>query len=50
VPIYVARVKGSSVFCLDRECKTRILAIDPTEYLFKLALVQRNYDQVRRGW
>ena len=38
--------QDSSVYCLDRECKTRVLGIDPTEYKFKLALVNRNYDQV----
>eukprot|EP00047_Mylnosiga_fluctuans_P002804 m.225995 g.225995 ORF g.225995 m.225995 type:complete len:1238 (-) comp11355_c0_seq1:46-3759(-) len=46
VPIYITRIKNGSVFCLDRECKTRILTVDSFEYLFKLALVQRNYDQV----
>ena len=25
LPIYITMVKGSSVYCLDRECKTRIL-------------------------
>lgn len=40
-------VKGSSVYCLDRECKTRLLTVDPTEYKFKLALINRKYDEVR---
>ena len=39
--------QGSSVYCLDRECKTRVLGIDPTEYKFKLALVNRKVDEVR---
>ena len=39
--------QGSSVYCLDRECKTRVLGIDPTEYKFKLALVNRKYDEVK---
>lgn len=30
VPIYITMVKGSSIYCLDRECKTRLLTIDPT--------------------
>ena len=34
------------VFCLDREAKPRVLEIDQTEYKFKLALVQRKYDEV----
>lgn len=46
VPIYITKVQGSKVFCLDREARPRILNIDPTEYKFKLALVQRKYDEV----
>ncbi|XP_031557525.1 coatomer subunit alpha-like isoform X1 [Actinia tenebrosa] len=46
LPIYITRVKGSSVYCLDRECKTRVLGIDPTEFKFKLALIHRKYDEV----
>lgn len=46
LPIYITRVKGSQVFCLDRECRTRVLHIDPTEYKFKLALINRKYDEV----
>eukprot|EP00096_Caligus_rogercresseyi_P012653 TRINITY_DN536_c0_g1_i4.p1 TRINITY_DN536_c0_g1~~TRINITY_DN536_c0_g1_i4.p1 ORF type:complete len:1250 (+),score=425.50 TRINITY_DN536_c0_g1_i4:124-3873(+) len=46
LPIYLTRIKGSHVFCLDRECKPRILNIDPTEYKFKLALINRKYDEV----
>lgn len=47
LPIYVTRVRGNSVYCLDRECRPRVLTIDPTEYRFKLALVNRKYDEVR---
>ncbi|KAL3194898.1 hypothetical protein MRX96_045810 [Rhipicephalus microplus] len=46
LPIYITRVKDSSVYCLDRECRPRVLGIDPTEYRFKLALVNRKYDEV----
>jgi len=46
LPIYITRVKGSSVYCLDRECKTKVLNIDPTEFKFKLALVNQRYDEV----
>ncbi|XP_064393238.1 coatomer subunit alpha-like isoform X1 [Halichondria panicea] len=46
LPIYITAVKGSKVYCLDRECKTRVLSIDPTEYKFKLALINRKYDEV----
>lgn len=46
LPIYVTRVKGNSVYCLDRDCRPRVLTIDPTEFKFKLALVNRKYDEV----
>lgn len=46
LPIYITRVKGNNVFCLDRECKPRVLTIDPTEFKFKLALIHHKYDQV----
>lgn len=46
LPIYLTRVKGNQVFCLDRECRTRVLHIDSTEYKFKLALINRKYDEV----
>ena len=46
LPVYLTRIKGSQVFCLDRECKPRILNIDPTEFKFKLALVNRKYEEV----
>lgn len=48
LPIYVTRVRGNSVYCLDRECRPRVLTIDPTEYRFKLALVNRKYEEVQR--
>ncbi|XP_015755385.1 PREDICTED: coatomer subunit alpha-like [Acropora digitifera] len=50
LPIYITRVKGSSVYCLDRECKTRVLGIDPTEFKFKLALINRKYDELVSAW
>nr|XP_039274380.1 LOW QUALITY PROTEIN: coatomer subunit alpha-like [Styela clava] len=46
LPIYITRVRGTSVFCLDRETRPRVLGIDPTEYRFKQALVNRKYDEV----
>lgn len=48
LPIYVTRVKGNNVYCLDRECRPRVLTIDPTEFKFKLALINRKYDEVRK--
>ena len=44
--VYVTRVVGSAVFCLDREGKTKKFDIDDSEYLFKLALTQGHYDRV----
>ncbi|XP_045595486.1 coatomer subunit alpha isoform X1 [Procambarus clarkii] len=46
LPVYVTRVSGSSVYCLDRQATPRVLTIDSTEFRFKLALVQRKYDEV----
>ncbi|KAJ1558601.1 hypothetical protein HK096_009300, partial [Nowakowskiella sp. JEL0078] len=45
-PVYITKVKGKSVFTLNREVKVRTIAIDPTEYRFKLALCNKNYDEV----
>ncbi len=47
VPIYITRVSKETLFCLDRDGKNRVIQIDPTEYLFKLALFQRRFDQVK---
>ncbi|XP_017770594.1 PREDICTED: coatomer subunit alpha [Nicrophorus vespilloides] len=46
LPIYITRVKGNHLFCLDREYKPRMLTIDPTEFKFKLALINHNYEEV----
>jgi coatomer protein complex subunit alpha (xenin) len=45
-PVYLTRVKGNIVHCLDRSAKPRTITIDPTEYRFKLALIRKNYDEV----
>ncbi|KAI5364186.1 Putative quinoprotein amine dehydrogenase, beta chain [Septoria linicola] len=44
--VYLVRVKGRSLYCLDRAAKPKVLTIDPTEYRFKLALVKRHYDEM----
>ncbi|XP_011503846.1 PREDICTED: coatomer subunit alpha [Ceratosolen solmsi marchali] len=46
LPIYVTKIKGDQVYCLDRECKARILRIDSTEFKFKLSLINRKYEEV----
>ncbi|KAJ2489872.1 hypothetical protein IWW37_003640 [Coemansia sp. RSA 2050] len=45
-PVYLVRVQGGDLHCLDREGSVQVLKIDPTEYRFKLALVHRNYEEV----
>ncbi|GLI66143.1 hypothetical protein VaNZ11_009877 [Volvox africanus] len=45
-PLYVTRVVGGVVHALDREGKNRSIQVDPTEYMFKLALLQGRYDAV----
>ncbi|KIO31399.1 hypothetical protein M407DRAFT_14100 [Tulasnella calospora MUT 4182] len=45
-PVYLTRVKGKTIYCLDRTARPRTINIDPTEYKFKLALVQNKYDEV----
>ncbi len=44
--VYLVRVKGRTVYALDRAAKPRVLSIDPTEYRFKMALVKRNYEEM----
>lgn len=44
--VYLVRVKGRNVYCLDRASRPKVLTIDPTEYRFKLALIKRNYDEM----
>ncbi|KAK7550174.1 coatomer WD associated region-domain-containing protein [Phyllosticta citricarpa] len=44
--VYLVKVKGRNVYCLDRSAKPKILQIDPTEYRFKLALIKRNYNEM----
>lgn len=47
-PIYLTRVRGPAVCYIDREGNPGILPIDPTEYAFKLLLLRKRYDDVRR--
>ncbi len=47
-PLYITGVKGSKIYCLDRECKNRTISVDTTEYVFKHALINRNYSQLLR--
>ena len=45
-PVYLTKVMGNKLFCLDREGSTMALSIDKTEFQFKTALIDRNYDEV----
>ena len=45
-PIYITKVYGKNIYCIDRDGKNRIITIDPTEYRFKLALVSQKYEEV----
>ncbi|XP_021738685.1 coatomer subunit alpha-1-like [Chenopodium quinoa] len=46
VPIYITKVSGNTIFCLDRDGKNKAIVIDATEYLFKLSLLRKRYDHV----
>ncbi|KAL8129264.1 hypothetical protein V2J09_018419 [Rumex salicifolius] len=46
VPIYITKVSGNTIFCLDRDGKNKTIIIDATEYIFKLSLMRKKYDQV----
>ncbi|CAM9484536.1 unnamed protein product, partial [Ectocarpus sp. 13 AM-2016] len=46
VPLYLTKAVGKKLFCLDREGKTRVVEIDNTEALFKLALEDKKYGEV----
>ncbi|ODQ66953.1 alpha subunit of COPI vesicle coatomer complex [Nadsonia fulvescens var. elongata DSM 6958] len=46
--VYLSKVKGNKVFCLARGGKVEAITIDPTEYRFKRALVNKNFQEVLR--
>ena len=46
VPVYITKVDRHQLFCLDREYKNRIISVDNTEAVFKLALEDKNYPEV----
>ncbi|GJD11790.1 Coatomer subunit alpha-2 [Galdieria sulphuraria] len=45
--IYLTRARGPAVAYLDREGNPGVLAVDPTEYAFKLLLLRKKYDEVQ---
>jgi coatomer protein complex subunit alpha (xenin) len=46
VPIYITKISGNTIFCLDRDGKNKAIVIDATEYIFKLSLLKKRYDHV----
>ncbi|KAL8129464.1 hypothetical protein V2J09_018619 [Rumex salicifolius] len=46
VPIYITKVSGNTIFCLNRDGKNKAIVVDATEYIFKLSLLQKRYDHV----
>ncbi|RCV25117.1 hypothetical protein SETIT_5G140600v2 [Setaria italica] len=46
VPIYITKVIGNNIFCIDRDGKNKLITVDASEYIFKLALFRKRYDHV----
>ncbi|CAN6666829.1 coatomer subunit alpha [Trichomonascus vanleenenianus] len=46
--LYLVKVKGNAVYCLSRGGGVEVVKIDPTEYRFKRALVNKNFNEVLR--
>jgi coatomer protein complex subunit alpha (xenin) len=46
VPIYITKISGNTIFCLDRDGKNKAIVIDATEYIFKLSLLKKKYENV----
>ncbi|EMG49846.1 COP1 Coatomer subunit alpha [Candida maltosa Xu316] len=46
--LYVTKVHGNLVYCLNRAGQVEVISIDPTEYRFKRALVNKNFGEVLR--
>ncbi|XP_074313237.1 coatomer subunit alpha-1-like [Silene latifolia] len=46
VLVYITKVSGNIIFCLDRDGKNKAIVIDATEYIFKLNLLRKRYDHV----
>ncbi|OWB83621.1 hypothetical protein B5S33_g2252 [[Candida] boidinii] len=46
--LYISKIHGKSCYCLNRSGNVEIVKIDPTEYRFKKALVNKNFNEVLR--
>ena len=48
VPVYLTKVQGDIVQCLDRDGKSKTILVDSTEFMFKAALHRRDLTAVKR--
>ncbi|CAB3408946.1 unnamed protein product [Caenorhabditis bovis] len=46
LPLYILAVRGATLYCLNREATPVEVPIDPSDYKFKLALINRRIDEV----
>lgn len=46
--LYITKVQGNLIYCLNRQGQVETITIDPTEYRFKRALVNKNFGEVLR--
>ncbi|GEQ72313.1 hypothetical protein JCM33374_g6000 [Metschnikowia sp. JCM 33374] len=46
--IYITKVTGAKIYCLNRSGQVEVVTIDPAEYRFKKALVNKNFKEVLR--
>jgi coatomer protein complex subunit alpha (xenin) len=45
-PVYLTKVFGNVIYCLDRDGRNRQIQFDSSEYMFKLALNAKRFDHV----
>ncbi|XP_051149991.1 coatomer subunit alpha-1-like [Andrographis paniculata] len=45
-PLYLSKIYGNTIFSLDRDGKNCPMIVNSTEYIFKLSLLRKRYDQV----
>lgn len=46
--MYITKVSNTNCFCLNRKGEVECLTIDPTEYRFKKALINKKFNEVLR--
>lgn len=46
--LYITKIASTQVFCLNRAGEVEIVTIDPTDFRFKRALVNKNFAEVLR--